>query len=267
MDMEYWECYMRNIGLFSRDQQQRLRDARVVVAGVGGVGGVEAATLARMGIGALTIFDPGVFDAPDMNRQFGALASNMGRNKATATAEMLRDINPFLDVQALEYAPTTDAELDILLDGAIVAIDAIDYLGFDFKARFAQAVRRAGLINFTAPISGLGTTMIALDPDGMTLEELYEAPSDPRLWPEHRLPLADLLGPERFGGLVRDMDAGRRPYLSNCAGIATLNGGLIATEIALLITGMRPPEALIYAPRAVYVDLMRQVFEVVDLKG
>jgi hypothetical protein len=108
--------------------------------------------------------------------------------------------------------------------------------------------------------------MIILDPKGMTLEEMYDAPEDESLWPEHRLPLAEMLGPDRFGSLVMDLVEGRRDYLSNCAGIAMLNGGLVASEIAMLITGLRSPEDLVCAPKAVYVDLVRRVFEVYDLK-
>ncbi len=266
MKMDYQLCYQRNIGLFSPQQQEMLRAAHVVVAGVGGVGGIEAATLARMGVGAMTIFDPGIFDEPDMNRQFGAVASSIGRNKALATADLLRDINPFLELTALDYAPHSDAELDGLLSGASVAIDAIDYLGFDYKARFAQAARRAGCYNFTAPISGLGTALIIFDPDGMTLEQLYDAPADKTAWPDHQLPLDTLLGPDRFGGLITDMRQGRRSYLSNCAGIAALNGGLVAGEITMLLTGMRSLQELICAPRAVYVDLLRRHFEIFRMK-
>lgn len=266
MNRDYQLCFQRNIGFFSMEEQLRLKKAKVVVAGVGGVGGIEAATLAKMGIGELVVFDPGVFDEPDMNRQLGATVPNIGRNKAEATAEMLRDINPFMKLTALDYAPDDSAELDHLLAGAAVAIDAIDYLGFDYKAAFAQAVRRAGLFNFTAPISGVGTTMLILDPEGMTLEELYDAPADPAQWPQYRLPLAKLLGPDRFGDLVRDMDEGRRPYLSNCAGIAMLNGGLVATEIALFITGKRSREELVTVPDAVYVDLLKREFKRVSLK-
>jgi len=100
----------------------------------------------------------------------------------------------------------------------------------------------------------------------MTLETLYDAPDNPLCWPMHKLPLDKLLGPQRFGGLVTDMLEGRRSYLSNCAGIATLNGGLVATEIALYIMGIRARSELICAPQAVYVDLLKRVYEVYDLK-
>lgn len=241
---------------FTRTQLKRIANSKVVVAGVGGVGGVEAAVLAGLKVGEMTIFDPGVFDEPDMNRQFGARVSTLGENKAIATARFLRRIHPDIKLNVFDYAPATATELDELLSGASVAIDAIDYMGFDYKALFAQAVRRAGLYNFTAPISGLATAIFILDPNGMTLEELYEAPEDQALWPEYKLPLDRLLGDKLFGHLVNDMVQGRRDYLSNCAGIATFNGGLVALEIAMLLAGLRSPNELVCAPRAVFANLL-----------
>lgn len=253
--------------LFTEEHLDKLADSKVVVAGVGGVGGIEAATLAGLGVGEMTIFDPGVFDEPDMNRQFGATVSTLGENKAHATAKRLRRINPAMRLTVLDNAPPTAGELDAILEGADVAIDAIDYMGFDYKALFAQAVRRAGLFNFTAPISGLATAIFILDPNGITLEELYDAPENEALWPEHKLPLDRLLGPKLFGHLVGDMMEGRRDYLSNCAGIAMFNGGLVALEIAMLLTGIRKPDELICAPRAVYADLLHQECGTYDLMG
>lgn len=241
---------------FTMAQQKSITDSKVVVAGVGGVGGIEAAALAGLKIGEMTIFDPGIFDEPDMNRQFGARVSTLGENKATATARFLRRINPDMKLNVLDYAPATAKELDQELSGASVAIDAIDYMGFDYKALFAQAVRRAGIYNFTAPISGLATAVFILDPSGMTLEELYEAPEDQSLWPEHKLPLHRLLGGRLFGHLVTDMIQGCRDYLSNCAGIATFNGGLVALEIALLLAGIRSSAELVCAPEAVFTNLL-----------
>ncbi len=60
--MNYDQGYLRNIGVFSSEQQDKLRHAKVTVAGGGGVGGIQAVTLARMGIGEMTIMDPGVFE-------------------------------------------------------------------------------------------------------------------------------------------------------------------------------------------------------------
>ena len=90
--MNYDQVYLRNIGIFTGRQQARLRQAKITVAGVGGVGGIQAVTLARMGIGEMTIMDPGVFDEPDMNRQYAAMKNTIGQNKARATAGLLKKI-------------------------------------------------------------------------------------------------------------------------------------------------------------------------------
>jgi hypothetical protein len=260
--MDYWQVYQRNVGLFSREQQERLRDAKVFVAGVGGVGGIEAATLARFGIGELVVMDPGVFDEPDMNRQFGAMASTLGENKARVTARLLRDINPFLKVEALEYAPQDDAELAARMAGSALVIDAVDYAGFDYKARFARVARSLNLLNVTAPIPGFGTLLAIFDPGGMTLEEFYRAPADPAAWPAFRIPMDRILGEKRYAHIVKGFLGGERGYLTTCAGAAALNGGLVATEIALIIAGLRRREEIAVAPRVTYVDILSRVFEV-----
>lgn len=260
--MDYWQVYQRNIGLFTREQQQKLRDAKVFVAGVGGVGGIEAATLARFGVGELVIMDPGVFDEPDMNRQFGAMAGTLGENKARATARLLRDINPFLKVEALEYAPQDEAELAARMAGSAVVIDAIDYAGFDYKARFARVARAMGVFNVTAPIPGFGTLMIIFDPGGMTLEEFYGAPADPAEWPAYRIPMDRIQGEKRYAYIIKDFLEGERGYISTCAGAGALNGGLVATEIALIVSGLRSRGEIVVAPRVTYVDILNRVFEV-----
>ena len=181
--MDYWQLYQRNIGLVTRDQQQALRDAKVFVAGLGGAGGIEAATLARFGVGELVVMDPGRFDEPDMNRQFAAMKSTLGENKARATARLLQDINPCLKLQVLDRAPRDRAELAAAMAGSALVVDAIDYAGFDYKVMFARIAREMGVLNITAPLPGFGTLMAIFAPRGMTVEEFYQAPADPALWP------------------------------------------------------------------------------------
>lgn len=263
--MDYWQLFQRNIGLFSRDQQQVLRDSKVFVAGVGGVGGFEAATLARLGIGELVIMDPGRFDEPDMNRQFAAMASTLGENKALATARLLRDINPFLKLQVLDYAPANQQELAAVMAGSALVIDAIDYAGFQYKAKFAQVARALGVLNITAPIPGFGTLMAIFDPGGMTLEEFYQAPDDHGRWADYQIPMDRILGEFRHGYIVRSFLDKKSAYLSTCAGAAMLNGGLVATEAALILTGLRPREEIVVAPRVTFVDMLNRVFEIYSI--
>src|SRR5579864_2096593 len=90
----YGDAFSRNLGLISVEEQQRLRNSRVAVPGLGGVGGVIAVTLARLGIGRFTIADPDVFEVRNFNRQYGATCATVGLSKAQVMDKIVRDINP-----------------------------------------------------------------------------------------------------------------------------------------------------------------------------
>lgn len=262
MNMNYDQVYLRNIGLFTSEQQELLRQAKVTVAGVGGVGGIQAVTLARMGIGELTIMDPGVFDEPDMNRQYGAMQSSIGLNKAAATAGLLRDINPFMKINVLEYAPETRKELEDVMRGSRLVIDAIDYCGFDYKVMYAEIARELSICNLSAPIPDFGSLLMIFDPDGMTMEEFYRAPEDKALWPKYDIPLIELMGNSHHSRNLADFLSHKRPYISSNAGAAALAGALLATEAAFIITGIRSREELVTVPQVTFVDLLNRVYEV-----
>ncbi len=259
--MNYDQVYLRNIGIFTGRQQARLRQAKITVAGVGGVGGIQAVTLARMGIGEMTIMDPGVFDEPDMNRQYAAMKNTIGQNKARATAGLLKKINPFMKLNVFEHAPEQRAELAGLMRNSSIVIDAIDYRGFDYKVMFAEIAREQGVYNLSAPIPDFGALLMVFDPRGMTLEEFYRAPRDRALWPEYDIPLVEIMGEKRGSRNLADFASKKRPYISSNAGAAALAGALLGTEAALIITGVRKPADIVSAPRATYVDLLSRTFE------
>lgn len=76
----------------------RLRAARVLVAGLGGVGGQVAEALGRAGVGHLTLLDHDVINRSNLNRQLLALHSTLGRGKAAVMAQRLHDIDPSLQL-------------------------------------------------------------------------------------------------------------------------------------------------------------------------
>ena len=80
--------------LLGEEAVERLRRAKVIVFGIGGVGGFAAEALARGGIGRLELVDSDVVCLSNLNRQLIALHSTIGRAKAELMAERVRDINP-----------------------------------------------------------------------------------------------------------------------------------------------------------------------------
>lgn len=106
-----------------------LRNAHVLVVGLGGVGAYAAEMIARAGVGHMTIADADTVGETNINRQLLALHSTIGRHKSEVMAERLRDINPNIDLQIVtDYI--RDEKTYTLLDAAHYdyVVDCIDTL-------------------------------------------------------------------------------------------------------------------------------------------
>ncbi len=105
---------------------ERLKNSRVAVFGIGGVGGFTAEALVRSGIGAIDIIDSDTVAESNLNRQIIALHSTIGMLKVDAAEKRFLDINPELKVNkhAVFYTPETSALFDFKQYDYIV--DAID---------------------------------------------------------------------------------------------------------------------------------------------
>ena len=107
---EHWSD--RTEILLGKDKMQRLRDAHVLVVGVGGVGAYAAEMLCRAGVGEMTIIDADTVNITNINRQLPATHATLGRPKVEVLAERFRDINPNVKLHALPMyvAPSTPPE-------------------------------------------------------------------------------------------------------------------------------------------------------------
>lgn len=106
----------------------KLAKARVLVAGLGGVGAYAAEQLARAGVGHLTLVDGDVVNPTNRNRQLLALVSTQGRAKTELMAERLLDINPDIKLTLIQEYIKDQRMIDILETGFDYVVDAIDTL-------------------------------------------------------------------------------------------------------------------------------------------
>ncbi|MBR4972020.1 MAG: ThiF family adenylyltransferase, partial [Oscillospiraceae bacterium] len=106
---------------FSRTQillgeaaMEKLKNARVAVFGIGGVGGYTAEALARSGIGALDLIDSDTVSVTNINRQIFATHSTVGKLKVDVARERLLDIHPNLVIRThpVFYTPETADQFD-----------------------------------------------------------------------------------------------------------------------------------------------------------
>jgi len=107
---------------------ERLQNARVIVFGVGGVGGYAVESLARAGIGALSLVDNDVFRPSNLNRQLHALRDTLGQYKVDVARERVAQINPdcAVTVHKTFFLPETEAEFDFTqYDYVLDAIDTV----------------------------------------------------------------------------------------------------------------------------------------------
>jgi molybdopterin/thiamine biosynthesis adenylyltransferase len=263
MDEEYLKLFSRNIGIFSEEEQEKLKNASVSIAGVGGVGGIQAVTLARLGIGSIKIADPGTYDYPDFNRQYGAFMETICKNKCEVIYNTLKSINSGISAEKFEEG-INENSIDKLLDGADIAIDSIEYFAPKEKILFHRKCREKGIIAITSPISGIGAVVFAFNPKGITFEEFFEAPEDEKAREKWVLPAQKIspIWPDyAVRGAYESALKGEMPLPSN--GIATiLSGALVSAETAFIITGKRDP---VYVPKAVQLDLYRLSLDIIDL--
>src|SRR5574343_56663 len=166
---DYQSAFSRNIGWVTETEQSRLRNARVAM---GGLGGVHLLTLARLGIGKFSIADFDVFDIVNFNRQVGALVSTIGHSKLNVLAEMVRDINPEIDL-ALFPGGVQAENLDAFLDGVDVYVDGLDFFAFEARRATFAACERKGIPVVTAAPLGLGTALLVFAPGSMSFEDYF----------------------------------------------------------------------------------------------
>lgn len=144
--------FTRTIQLLGEDDFRALQNARVILFGVGGVGGWCAESLLRTGIGHLTLVDFDVVDRTNLNRQIVATSDNIGQSKVVEMQKRLLTIYPEADVQVIErqYNAETAASFD--LSQYDIVVDAIDMV--DCKALLLYNATHAGCKVFSSMGAG-----------------------------------------------------------------------------------------------------------------
>ena len=153
--------------LFSPEAMGRLKNARVAVFGIGGVGGYVCEALARSSVGAIDLFDDDRVCITNLNRQLIALRSTVGQFKVDVMAARLRDINPDIRVEPRQmfYLPENADEIDFTQYSYVV--DAVDTV--TAKLDLITRCKAAGVPVISA--MGAGNK---LDPGQLKVADIYE---------------------------------------------------------------------------------------------
>lgn len=158
--------------LFGEPAMGRLFSAHVMVIGLGGVGSFAAESLARSGVGRLTLVDFDRVCVTNTNRQLQAQKGTVGKYKAQVLAERLGLVNPQAEVRAVPRFYDADTAAQILAAGPDYIVDAIDNV--TAKCHLLATCRRLRL----PVVSATGASGRA-DPTALRIADLAETRVDP----------------------------------------------------------------------------------------
>jgi molybdopterin/thiamine biosynthesis adenylyltransferase len=260
----YDELFKRNRGILSPENIQKLKTSTVAIAGVGGVGGVQLATLARTGVGHFSIADPEYYQASDINRQYGATISTLGCKKVDIMKALVHQINPKARVTLFPSGVAED-NVDQFIEKADIVLDSIEYFALDKKILLAQKTREKNCFLITTPTWGYGASMVVFSPDGMTFEEFFKVNTGEDFLVEGKrladrvFPIKpDYLNPYPYGD---DMLEGKKP--ASVFSLGTFLAASLATAEILFILLEKQPT--ITAPHVIQVDFFRRSYDIIDL--
>lgn len=170
---DYDRAFSRNIGWVTPAEQARLRQARIGIAGLGGVGGAHLLTLSRLGISRFNVADFDDFDVHNINRQAGASMPHMGLPKIDIMARLAQDINPETDLRLFPQGVQPD-NVDEFLRDVDVYVDALDFFALPARRLVFAKCREKGIPALTAAPLGMGTALLYFSPTGMSFEDYFK---------------------------------------------------------------------------------------------
>ena len=166
------EQFSRSEALLGVEGMNALRDKRVILFGVGGVGSWCAEALVRTGLGHLTIVDDDVVQASNINRQLPATCETIGRPKVEALRERLLTINPEAEIIARVERVNSEWLQANKLEGYDYIIDAIDSV-----ADKTDLIVCASRVRGARVFSSMGAAL-RFDPTQVRVAEFWDVKGD-----------------------------------------------------------------------------------------
>lgn len=157
--------------LLGEDGKEKLRNSKVIVFGLGGVGGYCVEALARSGVGSLTLVDHDVISRSNFNRQIYALYSTLGQKKVYVARQRIAEINPDCKVIPMDMFYNASCNDALMLTQYDYIVDAIDSL--ESKVALIKTATESAI----PIISSMGTANRLTA--SFSVKDIYETENDP----------------------------------------------------------------------------------------
>lgn len=239
----YHQAFSRNIGILTSQEQDTLKNTRVAIAGLGGMGGIDFLTLVRMGIGKFNIADFDTYSAANSNRQVGASSQTLGQSKIEVMERMAREISPDIEIETFPMGFQLD-NAQAFLENADIVIDAIDFLCLTARELlYIKAREYKKTVLVSAPL-GFSTTFHVFTPDSMSFHDYFDFRPGMDGF-EKLLAFAVGIAPAALHTKYMNFDAEKlaQGIGSSIGSACNLGSALIATELVSIILNRRPAQA------------------------
>jgi molybdopterin-synthase adenylyltransferase len=222
--------YFSDVGdteLTPSERQDRLREAKIAVLGVGGLGTWSAWALACCGVGEMWLIDGDEVEVSNLNRQIFYTEADLGRPKVKVAASRLRGFNSAMKVAATTQRLESEVELADFVAGADVVIDAADWPAHEIERWCNSACFEAGIPYITMshfpPIARVGPLYVPGVTGCFACQEIAY---------RRDYPLFDA---------VIDQQRAKPSPAATLGPACGMIGGQVGMEIVHLLTGLAPP--------------------------
>lgn len=250
-NFDYNRAFIRNLGLVTEAEQQVLRSAHISIAGAGGVGGIVALSLARMGVGKFSLADLDTFGVENTNRQFGANISTYNKDKAEVIGKMIQEINPEAQVTLFPQGLHAENIADFVRPADFI-VDSLDFFCFRGRCELhLEAQNQGKVVGISAPL-GFSSTLQVFGPKSMSFFDYYQL--TPKTEPfEWLVNFAIGLTPAGLHWSYMKIDpyALDKKYGPSIVSAVDTCAGLICTEALCLLLEKREP---FWAPQYLQID-------------
>jgi len=239
----YGELFQRNYGIFSEEEQERIREAEIILTGCGEIGGATAILLARSGAEHLTLADDDSFEISNTNRQAGSYVDTAGRKKVEVLREEIARINPEADVTTIDSRIGIEDLEGHLRDKDVLVASADDFAYSIVAARIAKKLGIPSVIGL--PVGSFVRVWTNVR-DSPPIEDYFALPKDEPDYGTLYEALYCESGRKRYarwaqrrcdwGADWADGYAEGRISLSQIAPMTWLASSLVALEVIKLIT-------------------------------
>lgn len=171
----YYKIHDRNLGIYSREEQNKLRASKIAIVGQGCVGELCSVISVRLGIGYTTIVDYDTLDISNMNRNVTARYSNLGKSKVENMLEFLKDANPTVEINAINKK-LDESNAENILRGHDIVLQTLDNMASRIILHRVAYGLNIPCVTMSGapPFRSVVTTIL---PDGIDYEVLFNLPS------------------------------------------------------------------------------------------